>query len=174
MKKKIILFLMFMLVPFSVKADTIYKVDMNININEDGSANVQEIWDVKASSGSEWYKSMLNMDGIELTDFKVSMDNQELTYKTWNPNESLSAKKGYYGINYVSNGLELCFGKYDFKRHTFTLTYKLSNFVFNTSDSQITYFTLMPSITANAFSATISSYYEFPDTLDVWGYGYKG
>ena len=174
MKKKIILFLMFMLVPFSVKADTIYKVDMNININEDGSANVQEIWDVKASGGSEWYKSMLNMDGIELTDFKVSMDNQELTYKTWNPNESLSAKKGYYGINYVSNGLELCFGKYDFKRHTFTLTYKLSNFVFNTSDSQITYFTLMPSITANAFSATISSYYEFPDTLDVWGYGYKG
>lgn len=174
MKKKIILFLMFMLVPFSVKADTIYKVDMNININEDGSANVQEIWDVKASGGSEWYKSMLNMDGIELTDFKVSMDNQELTYKTWNPDESLSAKKGYYGINYVSNGLELCFGKYDFKRHTFTLTYKLSNFVFNTSDSQITYFTLMPSITANAFSATISSYYEFPDTLDVWGYGYKG
>lgn len=174
MKKKIILFLLFMLVPFSVKADTIYKVDMNININEDGSADVQEIWDVKASGGSEWYKSMLNMDGIELTDFKVSMDNQELTYKTWNPDESLSAKKGYYGINYVSNGLELCFGKYDFKRHTFTLTYKLSNFVFNTSDSQITYFTLMPSITANAFSATISSYYEFPDTLDVWGYGYKG
>lgn len=174
MKKKIILFLMFMLVPFSVKADTIYKVDMNININEDGSADVQEIWDVKASGGSEWYKSMLNMEGIELTDFKVSMDNQELTYKTWNPDESLSAKKGYYGINYVSNGLELCFGKYDFKRHTFTLTYKLSNFVFNTSDSQITYFTLMPSITANAFSATISSYYEFPDTLDVWGYGYKG
>ena len=174
MKKKIILFLMFMLVPFSVKADTIYKVDMNININEDGSADVQEIWDVKASGGSEWYKSMLNMNGIELTDFKVSMDNQELTYKTWNPNESLSAKKGYYGINYVSNGLELCFGKYDFQRHTFTLTYKLSDFVFNTIDSQITYFTLMPSITANSFSATISSYYEFPDTLDVWGYGYKG
>lgn len=174
MKKKIILFLIFMLIPFYTKADTIYNIDMSININEDGSADVQEIWDVKASGGSEWYKSMLNMDGIELTDFKVSMDNQELTYKTWNPDESLSAKKGYYGINYVSNGLELCFGKYDFKRHRFTLTYKLSNFVFNTSDSQITYFTLMPSITANAFSATISSYYEFPDTLDVWGYGYKG
>ena len=174
MKKKIILFLMFMLVPFSVKADTIYKVDMNININEDGSANVQEIWDVKASDGSEWYKTMKQMNGIELTDFKVSMDGQELTYKTWNPSESLSAKKGYYGINYISDGLELCFGKYDFKRHTFTLTYKLSDFVFNTSDSQITYFTLMPSITADAFSATISSYYEFPDTLDVWGYGYKG
>ena len=174
MKKKIILFLMFMLVPFSVKADTIYKVDMNININEDGSADVQEIWDVKASDGSEWYKTMKQMNGIELTDFKVSMDGQELTYKTWNPSESLSAKKGYYGINYISDGLELCFGKYDFKRHTFTLTYKLSDFVFNTSDSQITYFTLMPSITADAFSATISSYYEFPDTLDVWGYGYKG
>lgn len=174
MKKKIILFLMFMLLPLSVKADTIYNIDMNIYINEDGSADVKEIWDVKADSGSEWYKQMLNMDSIDLTDFKVLMDDQELAYKEWNPNESLSAKKGYYGINYVSDGLELCFGKYDFKRHTFTLTYKLSNFVFNTSDSQVTYFTLMPSITANAFSATISSFYEFPDTLDVWGYGYKG
>lgn len=174
MKKKIILFLMFMLVPFSVKADTIYKIDMNIYINEDGSANVQEIWDVKASDGSEWYKTMKQMNGVELTDFKVSMDGQELTYKTWNPNESLSAKKGYYGINYISDGLELCFGKYDFKRHTFTLTYKLSDFVFNTSDSQVTAIVLMPSMTADAFSATISSFYEFPDTLDVWGYGYKG
>ena len=80
MKKKIILFLMFMLVPFSVKADTIYKVDMNININEDGSADVQEIWDVKASSGSEWYKSMLNMDGIELTDFKVSKHGEKCDF----------------------------------------------------------------------------------------------
>ena len=174
MKKKIILFLMFMLLPFSVKADTIYKIDMNIYINEDGSAEVQETWDVKASSGSEWYKQMKRMSGIELTNFKVSMDGQELKYKTWDTSESLSEKKGYYGINYISDGLELCFGKYDFNRHTFTLTYKLSDFVFNTNDSQITYFTLMPSITADAFSATISSFYEFPDTLDVWGYGYKG
>ena len=174
MKKKIILFLVFVLVPFYAKADTIYNIDMSININEDGSADVKETWDVKADSGSEWYKQMLNMDDIDLTDFKVLMDNRELTYKEWDPNESLSEKKGYYGINYVTNGLELCFGKNDFQRHTFTLTYKLSNFVFNTSDSQVTYFTLMPSITAYAFSATISSFYEFPDTLDVWGYGYKG
>ena len=174
MKKKIILFLMFMLIPISVKADTIYKIDMGININDDGSADIQEVWEVEASSGSEWYKQMPNMGDVELTDFKVSMDGKELTYKSWNPNESLSEKKGYYGINYVSNGLELCFGKYDFKKHTFTLTYKLSDFVFNTSDSQITYFTLMPNITANGFSAVISSYYDFPDTLDVWGYGYKG
>lgn len=174
MKNKVIVFLACMLVPFFVKADTIYKIDMNIHINEDGSANVQEIWDVKASDGTEWYKQMKNMGSIELTDFKVSMDDQELTYKKWNTEESLREKKGYYGINNISNGIELCFGKYDFKRHTFTLTYKLSNFVFNTSDSQITYMTLMLKITARGFTATISSFYEFPDTLDVWGYGYKG
>ena len=26
----------------------------------------------------------------------------------------------------------------------------------------------------NNFSIDITSYYSFPDTLDVWGYGYKG
>ena len=121
MKKKIMLFLFMMLVPIlGVKADTIKKIDMRINILEDGSAEIKEIWNVKASSGSEWYKQMYNLGGMELSNYKVLMDGKELTYKTWNVNENLSQKAGYYGINYVSEGIELCFGKSDMKEHTFT------------------------------------------------------
>ena len=175
MKKKIMLFLFMMLVPIlGVKADTIKKIDMRINILEDGSAEIKEIWNVKASSGSEWYKQMYNLGGMELSNYKVLMDGKELTYKTWNVNENLSQKAGYYGINYVSEGIELCFGKSDMKEHTFTLTYNLSNFVFNTEDSQVVYVTLFPEVTMQNFTVEVSSYYEFPDTLDVWGYGYKG
>ena len=175
MKKKIMLFLFMMLVPIlGVKADTIKKIDMRINILEDGSAEIKEVWNVKASSGSEWYKQMYNLGGMELSNYKVLMDGKELTYKTWNVNENLSQKAGYYGINYVSEGIELCFGKSDMKEHTFTLTYNLSNFVFNTEDSQVVYVTLFPEVTMQNFTVEVSSYYEFPDTLDVWGYGYKG
>ena len=175
MKKKIMLFLFMMLVPIlGVKADTIKKIDMRINILEDGSAEIKEIWNVKASSGSEWYKQMYNLGGMELSNYKVLMDGKELTYKTWNVNENLSQKAGYYGINYVSEGIELCFGKSDMKEHTFTLTYNLSNFVFNTEDSQVAYVTLFPEVTMQNFTVEVSSYYEFPDTLDVWGYVYKG
>ena len=55
MKKiKYILFSLVLLVPFSVKADHLYNVDMNVNIEKDGTANVTEIWDVKADNGSEF------------------------------------------------------------------------------------------------------------------------
>ena len=176
MKKRsfYLIFILILLFPISVFADDIYKIDMHIYLNKDGSANITEVWDVSADSGTEWYKQLYNLGNQELSNFKVSMDNEPLTYKEWNVNESLSEKSGYYGINYVPEGLELCFGKSDMNEHTFTLTYTLSNFIFNTEDSQNIYQTLFPNVTLDNFSVVIDSYYEFPDTLDVWGYGYKG
>lgn len=170
-----LLVLFLMLFPTLVLADTINKIDMNINLLEDGTAEITEVWDVVASGGSEWYKQLYNLGDSQLSDFKVSMDGVALTYKSvWDVNETLSQKKGYYGINYVSEGLELCFGKGDMKRHTFKLGYKLSNYIFNTDDSQVLYWTLFPNVTLDYFTVEVSSYYKFPDTLDVWGYGYKG
>ena len=175
MKNKIILFLVMMFImPLSALADTIYSVNMDINILEDGTANVKEIWDVNASSGSEWYKTMYELNNSELTNYKVTMDGRELSYKDWNVDESISEKSGYYGINYTSKGIELCFGKSDYQHHTFVISYTLSNYVFNTSDSQVLAWVIYPKADVNYFSAEISSYYSFPDTLDVWGYGYKG
>ena len=172
MKKKLMLFLMLMLFPIGVHADHMYNVDMDIYVEEDGTAKVTEVWDVKADSGSEWYKAMYNLGTEEVSNFKVSMDGTPLTYKEdWNVNGTLSQKKGYYGINFVSEGIELCFGKGDMSRHKFTLTYDLSNFVTNVGDAQAIYQTLLPNVTLDNFTVTISGYYEFPDTLDVWGFG---
>ena len=157
-----------------VYADTIYSINMDVYLDESGNASITEVWDVKANSGSEWYKQLYNMGNQKLSDFKVSMDGTPLTYKSWDIDESLDEKSGYYGINYVSEGLELCFGKGDMKRHTFTLTYNLSNFIANTSDSQVLYQTLLPNVTLKDFYVKVHSFYEFPNDLDVWGYGYEG
>lgn len=174
-KCKYFLLLLMVLIPFKVNADHIYGVKMEVFINKEGNASIKEIWKVKADSGSEWYKQILNLGESKLTNFKVSMDNKELTYKSnWNVNGSIEEKAGYYGINYISNGLELCFGKKDMKSHTFILTYDISNYIFNTKDAQVLYFTLFPKFTADSFDVTVKSYYDFPDNLDVWGYGYKG
>jgi len=175
MKKVLLIIIMCIFVfPMSVRADHMYRVDMNIELLEDGSANVTEIWDVEADSGTEWYKQVLNLREAQLSDFVVKMDGNLLTYKEWNVDESLEEKGGYYGINYVNDGLELCFGKYDYGRHIFTLNYRLSNFIFNVEDSQVLYWTLFPKLVADNFSVIISGYYSFPDTLEVWGYGNKG
>lgn len=174
MKKLIFLFVV-LLFPFYVKADKIYSVDMKIDIKQDGTANITEIWDVKASGGSEWYKQINNLGNSNLSNYKVYMDWNPLQYKEyWNINASISEKAGYYGINKTNAGLELCFGKTDKNRHKFILTYSISNYVFNTNDSQVLYWTLIPSVDLDNFSIEVNSYYSFPDNLDVWGYGYKG
>ena len=172
--KKILFTILLFLIPLSVKADRIYNIDMKIYIEKDGTANITEIWEVRADSGSEWYKQLNNLDNSILSNFRVSMDGKSLQQKTWDIDESMYEKAGYYGINYTSDGLELCFGKSDFQNHTFVLNYTLSNYIFNTDGNQILYWTLFPNVTLDNFSVEVSSYYAFPDTLDVWGYGYKG
>ena len=155
----------------------IYDIDMEIYVDKNGTASITENWIVDGSDGTEWYKVYNNLGASKITDFTVSMDGNPLTYKKWDVDESLSEKKGYYGINYTSNGLELCFGKYDYNRHEFTLNYKISNFVLNTSDSQVIYWNLidrLSSVDFENFSIVLSSYYEFPNDLPVWGYGHKG
>jgi len=172
-KIKYLLFALLFLVK-NVYADSIYKIDMDVYLDEFGNANITEVWDVKADSGSEWYIQLYNLGNEELSNFTVSMDGSPLTYKSWNVNESLSEKRGYYGINYVDEGLELCFGKGDMNRHQFTLKYTLSNFIMNTEDSQVLYQTLIPRITLDNFYVKVRSFYDFPENLDVWGYGYEG
>ena len=178
MKKIIFLIIIFL---FSINlvsaSNNIYSIDIKVRLDENGNADIEENWAVKGSDGTEWYKVLNNMGNMELSNFKVSMDGTDLKYKTWNVAESLSQKKGYYGINYTNDGLELCFGKYDYKKHTFKLTYELSNFIFNVDDAQVIYYNFidkLSNVNFDNFTLEISSYYEFPDTLDVWGYGYKG
>ena len=171
---KYLLFSLFLLIPFTVNADTIYNATMDITIDKDGTANIVEQWDVKASKGSEWYKQYNNLGNIEINDYTVTMDGKLLMEKNWDINEGLNEKAGFYGINSTEDGVELCFGKSDFKRHKFILTYKMTNFVFNTEDSQVVYQTLFPKATMDNFKVTVKSFYSFPNNLDVWGYGYKG
>lgn len=174
MKKLMFFIFIMLLMPLSVMADRIYNIDMKINILEDGTANVEEVWNVKADSGSEWYKTMYELNNSKLTNYKVSMDGKDLEYKYWNTDLSISEKSGYYGINNTSSGIELCFGKSDYKRHEFIVSYTLSNYIFNTDDSQVLAWVLFPKVSTDYFKAEITSYYKFPDNLDVWGYGYKG
>ena len=177
MKKLLfLLVMMFAFIP-NVYANEIKKITVDVNIDKDANAFITETWEVKGTDGTEWYHQFRDLGESKITDFTVSMDGKALTYKNWRVNESLNQKKGYYGINYTGTDTELCFGKYDFNPHTFVLKYKVTNFVFNTDDSQITYWTFFPifqNVNFKDFEVNIKSYYEFPDTLDVWGFGYKG
>lgn len=178
-KRNLLLFIILMLFPVLVFAkNDIYLKNADIYINKDGSANVTETWDVKGQDGTEWYIPLTNLGQSEILNYTVSMDGKDLKFKSWNIDESISQKAGYYGINYVNNGMELCFGKTDYKRHTFVIKYTITNFVFTTSDADVISWRIFEyqnsSTNWENFTVNIKSFYSFPDTLDVWGYGYKG
>ncbi|MDD6879390.1 MAG: DUF2207 domain-containing protein [bacterium] len=178
MKNKFLFLLVLLAMPITVFATNhIYNIDINIYLNEDGSAKISEVWNVNGSDGTEWYKSINGLSIDRISDFKVYRDGNLLKQKNWDVDESLSQKKDYYGINYTDSGLELCWGKYDYKAHKFTVNYTISDFIVNVEDAQVLDWTLIPKLSNvdfDNFSVTVSGYYEFPDTLDVWGTGYKG
>ena len=179
--KKILYLLTFILIftttTVYAKSD-VYSINMDIYLTQQGDAKIEEKWDVKAEDGSEWFKQIKNIRGIEIENFEVYMDGDLLTEnKNWNVKGSLEEKRGYYGINTIDNGIELCFGKYDYNRHTFTLKYTMKNVIFNTEDAQVFIGRVMNNMPNHNFKkakVVISSYYSFPKNLDVWGTGYKG
>ena len=97
--------LLIMFAPMVVLADTINNVTMKVYVNEDGSAEFTETWNVLANSGSEWYKQLYNLGNMEISDYSVMMDGKKMKYKDWDVNEGLSEKSGYYGINQVHDGI---------------------------------------------------------------------
>ena len=178
MKKIIFLLTLILLFTTNVYAKgDVYSINMDIYINENGSLDITERWDVKANDGTEWFKQIKNLGDISISNYTVSMDGNPLTLKDWDINENLEEKKGYYGTNKIDNGIELCFGKYDYNRHTFTLKYVMNNVIFNTNDAQVLIGQIinpMENHNFEKFKVVISSYYPFPHELDVWGTGYKG
>jgi uncharacterized membrane protein YgcG len=162
----------------NVYANTIYSIDVDTYIDKNGDAEITETWNVKGTDGTEWYHPFRDLESghHEITDYTVTMDGSPLTKKNWDVYESLSQKAGYYGINYTNEGIELCFGKSDFDNHTFVLKYKVKNFIYNTDDAQVMYWTFFPkfqNVDFQKYTLTIKSYYEFPDDLDLWSFGHK-
>ena len=74
------LFILFLTTNVNAAGD-IYSINMDIYLDQQGNANIREIWDVKAFDGSEWFKQIKNLNGIEITNFNVYMDNTPLTEK---------------------------------------------------------------------------------------------
>lgn len=181
-KMKYILFILvtFMVGIFNVSAkeNKIYSIDIKVHINDDASANITEIWNMDVEQGTEVYKPMSNMGSSLLSDFKVTDESGKVyTYTSWNVNDSFSKKAYKNGINYTSNGFELCWGMSSYGKHTYKIEYKVTNFVLNLEDGQMVYWKLVNDSMNPApqkVRIEISSNKYFEDTVPVWGYGYKG
>lgn len=122
----------FTTLPASAKEKSINSIEINVVLNEDGSASITEIWDVSGiSDGTEYYKELKNMNEMKVHSLTVSDESgqQYENIDNWNTKLSLAEKAGKSGILKTSKGYELCWGMGSYGDHTYTINYVIDGLV---------------------------------------------
>lgn len=164
--------------PLVVKANSISKIDMDIYVDKSGTAHVTETWSANLNQGTEGYKPYYNIGNANITNFNVSENGKTYTYNDyWNTNDNFNDKAYKNGINYISDGLELCWGISSYGYHNYVLTYDIKGFVATVEDADMIYWTLIPyelSSKPNDVHIKIHTDSYLSDSVPVWGYGNYG
>ncbi|MEG0276219.1 MAG: DUF2207 domain-containing protein [Coprobacillus sp.] len=185
MKKKIcIIFSLFIisllsLTPISAASTQINDMRITAYINDDGSAHIQEVWDMDVNKGTEVYKVFNNMGSSRLSNLKVK-DNTGRQYQNigeWDVDASKSEKNGKCGLVTKSGGYELCFGIGNYGSKTYTFEYDVSNFVKQYKNDQGLNYAFFTDLALDTRQATItlSSSQAFnKENSSIYAFGYHG
>lgn len=171
-------FIILLLGSVTSNANTVTKLQKAIQLNEDGSAKVAEIWDIEADSKTEIYVPWSNLGNSEFKDLKVS-DDRGVTYETlisWNADGTFEDKKNKCGINKTSSGIEICWGISEYGTRRYKVRYDITNYVEECKDSQYVYWQVFPKnfgLTVNSINVRIQSDKGFSkDNTKIWSFGY--
>ena len=163
----------------SVKANTIKSIDMDIYLDENGTAHVTEIWEANLTQGTEGYKPYNDLGISKIKNYTVSDDTGRVYEydEAWNMNTTFAQKAYKNGINKISNGVELCFGISQYGNRTYTMKYDITDFVTQYTDVQGIYFTFID-MEQYIGKAKVTIYSDTPFSIEenvkIWGYGHEG
>ena len=174
----LLLFILAISIKTSVNANSISSIKMDIYVDNNGDAQVTEIWNCTTNKGTESYHPYYNLGKSKITNLTVS--DKTTTYSTlssWNTEQSFNQKAYKCGINNINNGVELCWGISKYGSNTYTVKYNISKFVAQLTDSQMMYWTLIPydfSVSIGSVDIKIHADKSFAYKTPVWGYGKYG
>lgn len=159
----------------------IYSIDMTVILHQDGSATFVQDRSFNIDEGTEHYIVFENLGNSELLDYKVFENGLELENDgIWDVDRSIEEKAGKYGVNYTSDGFELCFGVGTYGSKNFKIQYKISNVVNKLEDGpQALYWKLINDNMDPTDKVNIRLINDFghkftPETTKIWGFGYEG
>ena len=174
----IIVFIIILGVKNTVSANSIESINMDIYVDNNGNAEVTEIWNCYTNEGTECYHPYYNLGNSNITNFRVrDLTTTYTSDEIWNEYGTVDEKAYKCGINSIDGGVELCWGISKYGSNVYTVKYNISNFVSELTDSQMIYWTLIPYNFSNPIGdikITIHADKYFEDTTDVWGYGDYG
>ena len=169
----------FLVFSFSVSANSIDSINIDIYVDNLGNANVIETWDAYLTEGTEGYHPYYNLYNSYISDFVVFDNSGAYIYiDNWDINASFNDKKYKNGIYTDGDEVDLCWGISEYGKNKYILKYKINNFIYNTTDGyQLIYWRLIPknmNPVADKVTIKIHSDKKFDSNLDVWGYGNYG
>ena len=159
-------------------------LDINVTLYPSGVALVHECWDVHTGDDiTEWYLPRENLGDIEIMNFSVLSDKQQLSDDgEWDVDRSRRQKAGKYGIVHKRNGVELCWGIGEYGDHVYDAFYIMTNTVKSLNDFDCFHMQLVnPGLKAppKHVRVTVTTDEGMGVQLDttntrVWGFGYNG
>lgn len=187
MKNKLILkvglvFSLMFLFAFSAGANHVENIDIDVTLNKDGSALIEQEWTGDFYEGSECYYEFIEGDVLELINFTASLNGKEYeTVGSWDVSGSFSDKAYRCGLNYTGRGtFEVCWGISDYGTNTYSLSYTVKNVVASYDDSDGFNFRFInPGMNTGPTDAKIT--FKMADgtpitdeNCNIWGFGYDG
>lgn len=171
------------LVPIGAKANNerIKSIEIEVILEDDGTAKVKQVWDVSTHSGTEFYIPITHLNHMKLENFRVSDENgKEFEFvNTWDINGSLEDKAFKNGINKTGDGIELCWGKGSFGSHKYTISWDYKNAVQSFTDYD-GFNIRFVNDKMNPLPESVKISISKPNTIlnkdntRIWGFGYKG
>ena len=135
--KRLFLLAAVLLCSVGLGAQEIRSVDIDVYLNEEGDAYIQQRWDVTVVRGTEWYIPIENLNGSEVLGLEVEENGVafESDGRKWDSSRSLSEKAGRCGIiDKGSKGVELCWGQGSLGDHLWTAGFVVTGLVQSLED----------------------------------------
>lgn len=154
-------------------------LDIDVFLNPDGSAIIQEHRVTNLVEGTESYIVIDNLENSQITNFVVIENGTTFdNVNNWDISGSRESKANKSGIIKTSSGYELSWGIGDYGRHEYDLVYTITNFVEQLNDSQMVFWQFVnpdTNIPPENVKVTILSDNEFSEENEkIWGFGFDG
>ncbi|WP_271400632.1 DUF2207 domain-containing protein [Salinicoccus roseus] len=165
-----------LMLSMDAQANEITNMNMEVEINPDGSVTVTETREADMTEGTENYMVFDDddMGEVEVTDFSVEGFTEE---EDWDMDAGLEEKAGRYGMIDTDDGTELVWGIGDYGEQTYVVNYTLENAVRNLEDGQSLYwnFDTFTELPTDNFIMDVTSDVPLNDEdIRYWGFGFEG
>lgn len=158
----------------------VHDVNIDVMLLDDGTACINETWNLTADRGTEWYLVRNNLGDISIYDFSVREGEMDFVNEgSWDVDRPLDQKAGKCGIVRKSGGVELCWGLGSHGDHVFEVSYKMSNAAKSLEDYDMFHVQLVNDRLSSAprhvkATVRVSGRELSADIVRMWGFGFYG